>query len=205
MFFFLTQFLQNVLGWSPIATGLGFLPMTAGIVVAASTSSRLVGRIGIRPRLLVGPAAIVIGLAGLTRLRVTSSYLDLIGPLVIIALGLGLSFVPLALTAVSGVRASETGLASALLSTTQQVGGALGLAVLATIAISSAKSRLADLSAAAHGHVGTRAVAAATTHGYTSAFEVATCIALIGLVLSIAVIRPPNVAATTGSKPSVDA
>jgi NADH:ubiquinone oxidoreductase subunit 6 (subunit J) len=103
------------------------------------------------------------------------------------------------------VQPNETGLASALLSTSQQVGGALGLAVLATIAISSAKSRLADLSAAAHGHVGTRAVAAATTHGYTSAFEVATCIALIGLVLSIAVIRPPNLAATTASTPRVDA
>jgi predicted MFS family arabinose efflux permease len=198
MFFFLTQFLQNVLGWSPIATGLGFLPMTAGIVIAAATSSRLVGRIGIRPPLLVGPAAIVIGLAGLTRLRVTSGYLELIGPLVLIALGLGLAFVPLALTAVSGVRASETGLASALLSTTQQVGGALGLAVLATIAISSTRSRLTDLSAAAHGHASTRAMAIATTHGYTSAFTVATFIALTGLVLSIAVIRPPKMAATGG-------
>jgi len=205
MFFFLTQFLQNVLGWSPIATGLGFLPMTAGIVVAASASSRLVGRIGIRPPLLVGPAGIVIGLAGLTRLRVTSGYLDLIGPLVVIALGLGLSFVPLALTAVSGVQANETGLASALLSTTQQVGGALGLAVLATIAISSAKSRLAGLAAAAHGHEGPRAIAIATTHGYTSAFEVATCIALIGVVLSIAVIRPPKLAATSASMLPADA
>jgi EmrB/QacA subfamily drug resistance transporter len=195
MFFFLTQFLQNVLGWNPIKTGLGFFPMTAGIVTAAAIASRLVGRIGIRLPLLVGPTGIVIGLAWLTRLRVTSGYLDLLGPLVLIALGLGMSFVPLTLTAVSGVRANETGLASALLATTQQVGGALGLAVLATIAIASTKSKLSSLTASTSGHPSAAAMAAATTHGYTSAFEVATCIALAGLVISIAVIRPPKLTA----------
>jgi EmrB/QacA subfamily drug resistance transporter len=142
MFFFLTQFLQNILDWSPVKTGIGFLPMTAGIVVAATLASRLVGRIGIRLLLLVGPACAVIGLALLSRLTVHSGYVDLIGPLVIIAFGMGLAFVPLTLTAVSGVEPHETGLASALLNTAQQVGGALGLAILATIAIDATKSRI---------------------------------------------------------------
>jgi EmrB/QacA subfamily drug resistance transporter len=202
MFFFLTQFLQNVLSWSPIKTGLGFLPMTAGIVLAAGFTSRQVGRIGIRLPLLIGPAGIVAGLLWLTQLRVTSGYLDLVGPLVIIALGLGMSFVPLTLTAVSGVVPSETGLASALLSTTQQVGGALGLAALATVAIAATKHRVQDVAASSHGHVSASALASATTHGYTSAFEVATFIALAGFVISVLVIRPPKLSAL--SQPESD-
>ncbi len=192
MFFFLTQFLQNILGWSPIKTGLGFLPMTGGIVVAAGLTSRLVGRVGIRIPLLIGPAGAVVGLAWLTQLRVTSGYLDILGPLLIIAFGMGLSFVPLTLTAVAGVAQSETGLASALLNTAQQVGGALGLAVLATIAINATANKVKSVASATHGHVPASAVAIATTHGYTSAFQVATVIALAGLAVSIIVIRTPR-------------
>ena len=192
MFFFLTQFLQNILGWSAIKTGVGFLPMTAGIVVAAGVASRLVGRIGIRIPLLVGPAGAFVGLALLSRLTVTSSYVDIIGPLLIISLGMGLAFVPLTLTAVSGVRPNETGLASALLNTGQQVGGALGLAVLATVAIDATKSTTQSLSTATHGHL-TRAVnAVATTHGYTTAFEVGAGVALAAFVVSLVVIRAPR-------------
>ena len=202
MFFFLTQFLQNVLGWSPLKTGVGFVPMTAAIVVSAGLVSRSVARIGVRLPLLVGPGAVIIGLAWLTRLRVTSGYLDLLGPLVIIALGMGTAFVPLTLSAVSGVAARETGLASALLNTTQQVGGALGLAVLATVAIDATKNKLQSSGAAAHGHVSTMANAVATTHGYTSAFTVASFIALAGFVISVAVIRVPRPPAAT--EPELD-
>jgi EmrB/QacA subfamily drug resistance transporter len=189
MFFFLTQFLQNVLGWSPIKTGVGFLPMTAGIVVAANISSRLVGRIGIRLPLLIGPAGAVIGLAWLSRLTVTSGYTDILGPLLIISLGMGLAFVPLTLTAVAGVAPRETGLASALLNTNQQVGGALGLSVLATIAIDATKSKAQSLGAVVPGHASRAAAAIATTHGYTTAFTVAASIALTGLLVSALVIR----------------
>jgi EmrB/QacA subfamily drug resistance transporter len=192
MFYFLTQFLQNILGWSPLKTGVGFLPMTAGIVLSATVASRLVGRIGIRVPMLIGPAGAVIGLAWLSRLTVTSGYLDIVGPLIIISLGMGLAFVPLTLTAVSGVRPEETGLASALLNTAQQVGGALGLAVLATVAIDATTSKAHSLAAAANGHV-TRAVTAlATTHGYTTAFEVAAGIAFAGFLISLIVIRVPR-------------
>jgi EmrB/QacA subfamily drug resistance transporter len=197
MFFFLTQFLQNILGWSPLKTGIGFLPMTAGIVVAATLASRLVGRIGIRLLLLVGPGCAVIGLALLSRLTVHSGYVDLIGPLVIIAFGMGLAFVPLTLTAVSGVQPHETGLASALLNTAQQVGGALGLAILATIAIDATKSRIQNV-VANHGHVSATINAIATTHGYTDAFRVAAFIALAGFLISLAVVRVPPGTTTAG-------
>ena len=102
---------------------------------------------------------------------------------------------PLTLTAVSGVEPHEAGLASALLNTAQQVGGALGLAVLATIAIDATKNRIAGLTGA-HGHVGTTAIAIATTHGYTTAFTVAACIACTGFLISLAVIRVPRSALT---------
>ena len=194
IFYFLSQFFQNVLGWSPLRTGVGFLPMTVGIVVAAVSASRLVGKIGVRLLLIVGSACAVVGMALLTRLTVTSSYLDIIGPLLIISLGMGLTFVPLTLTAVSGVRPHETGLASALLNTGQQVGGAVGLAVLATVAINATKSKAESLAISTHGHGSSLATAIATTHGYTTAFAVSAGVAFAALLISIIVIRVPKVA-----------
>ncbi|HEY5112070.1 MAG TPA: MFS transporter [Acidimicrobiales bacterium] len=191
MFYFLSQYLQNVLGWSPIRTGVGFLPMTAGIIVAATLVSRFIGRVGIRIPLLVGPAFATIGMLWMSRITVTSSYLDVLGPLIIIALGMGFTFVPITLTAVSGVRPHEAGLASALLNTMQQVGGALGLAVLATVAIDASNSKLASLH-----QTTTLALKIATTHGYTTAFMVSAGIAFLGLLISIVFIRVPTTSAT---------
>lgn len=192
MMYFLTQYLQNVLGWSAIKTGLGFLPMTVGIVVAAVTVSRLIGRIGIRVPLLIGPAAAAVGLLWLSRLTVSSGYVNVIGPALIFAVGMGMAFVSMTLIAVSGVRSDEAGLASALLNTSQQIGGSLGLAILATVAIDATKSELRSL-AATNGHLTPSAAAAvATTHGYTTAFEVGAAIALVGFVISLLVIRAPQ-------------
>ena len=126
MLFFLTQFMQNVLGWSPVKTGVGFVPFTAGIVLAAAVTSRVLSRVTVRIPLLVGPSAVFIGLAWMSRLTVTSGYLNILWPLVIMAFGMGMQFVSLTLTAVRGVAPSETGLASALLNTGQQLGGAAG-------------------------------------------------------------------------------
>ncbi len=192
MFFFLTQFLQNVLGWSALKTGVGFLPMTLGIIGAAVLASRMISRIGIRIPLLVGPAAAVVGLELLTRLTVHSGYGAIVVPLLIVAIGMGLSFVPLTLTAVSGVAPNEAGLASALLNTTQQVGGALGLAILSTISYDAFKSKLASAASASHGVITHQATNIATTHGYTTAFQVGAFIAFAGLVVSAAVIRAPK-------------
>jgi EmrB/QacA subfamily drug resistance transporter len=187
MFYFLTQFLQNVQGWSAVKTGVGFLPMTIGIIIAATLTSRFIGRIGIRVPLIAGPAAAVLGMLWVSRITPTSHYLAVVGPLVLIALGMGFAFVPLTLTAVSRVTPDEAGLASALLNTMQQVGGALGLAVLATIAIDATKSKLASLHSTS-----TVANNIATTHGYTTAFLVSAGIAFIALLISIIVIRTPS-------------
>ncbi len=187
LFYFLTLYLQNILGWSAIRTGVGFLPMTFGIIIAAGITSQLVSKIGVRVPLIVGSGASVLGMLWITRITVSSSYLDILGPLIVIALGLGFVFVPLTLTAVSGVQAEEAGLASALLNTMQQVGGAIGLAVLATVAIDSKNSQLHGIHDAT-----TTAVNIATTHGYTTAFFVSAGITFIALVLSIVAIRVPK-------------
>jgi len=165
--------------------------------VAAALATQVIGKLGIRVPLVVGPTAAVGGLVWLSRLTPTSTYLDLLWPLLIISLGMGLAFVPLTLTAVSGVRDGEAGLASALLNTAQQVGGALGLAVLATVAIDATKNKLQSLAATTGGHVTSAATAVATTHGYTTAFEVGAGVALAGLAISLFVIRTPNSSAKT--------
>jgi len=187
VFFFLTQYLQNVHSYSAVRTGLAFLPMALGIMVTAILTSRLLIRVGIRLPLLLGPALAFGSLAWMTRLTPNSGYIDVLGPLVLLALGMGQCFVPLTTTAVSGVKAHETGLASALLNTSQQVGGALGLAVLGTVAISATRHQLAT----AGGHLSRAAIATATTHGYTEAFSVAAGMALVAFIVSLAVIRVP--------------
>jgi MFS family permease len=195
MFFFMTQYLQNVRGYSAARTGLEFLPMSAAIMVAAIGTSRLLVKIGVRPPLLLGPFLALLGDLLLTRLTVGSSYLAVIGPLVLIAFGMGQSFVPLTVTVMSGVAPGEAGLASALLNTGQQVGGALGLAVLGTIAI-SARRAYVSAAVAAH-HAVTRAVTnAATVHGYTRGFVVGSAIVAGALVISLLVVRAPKSVAT---------
>jgi hypothetical protein len=161
--------------------------MTAGIIVAATADVSPGRRIGIRLPLIVGPGIAVGGMLWMTRLTPTSHYVEVLGPLVLIALGMGFAFVPLTLTAVSRVEAQEAGLASALLNTMQQVGGALGLAVLATIAIDARNSKLASLHS-----TNTVAQNIATTHGYTTAFLVSAGIAAIALLIAIVVVRAPE-------------
>ena len=191
MFFFLTQYLQNVHGYSAIRTGLGFLPMSAGIMVAAIVTARNLARIGIRLPLITGPLFALVGLVWLTRLTPGSGYGAVIGPLIILALGMGQCFVPITVTAISGVEDHEAGLASALVNTGQQIGGALGLAVLGTIAISSAR-RYAFSTGASHRLSGPALIDAATTHGYTRAFIVASVLMGVTLLISVLAIRVPK-------------
>lgn len=200
MFFFLTQYLQIVHGYSAIRTGLGFLPMSAGIMVAAIGTARILTRVGIRVPLIVGPVFALGGLVWLTQLSPRSGYGSVIGPLIILALGMGQCFVPLTVTAISGVEAHEAGLASALLNTGQQVGGALGLAVLGTVAVSSARHYAAS-AAAHHSASGAALLNAATTHGYVQAFIVASALMGVALVISVLAIRVPG---ATGSAPSAE-
>jgi predicted MFS family arabinose efflux permease len=204
MFYFLTQFLQNILGWSAIKTGVGFLPMSAAVLAASVATSRLVGRIGIRAPLLIGPAAATLGLLWMSKLTVSSGYADVLGPLLVLALGMALTFVPLTLTAVSGVTSDEAGLASALLNTAQQIGGSLGLAVLATVAIYATKSTLSSMAAASQGRLAPSAAAIATTHGYTTAFVVGAAIAAVAFVISLLVIRVPRLGVLLQDDPDAE-
>ncbi|MGH6655385.1 MAG: MFS transporter [Actinocrinis sp.] len=187
--FFLTQFMQNVMHWSALKTGLGFLPMTVGVIGAAAGAARVISRSGVRTPMLTGPVATLAAMLWLTRLTETSSYLDVIGPLLLLATGLGFQFVPMTVIAVRAVRPAEAGAASALVNTAQQIGGALGLSVLATVAVNAAADRARDLTAAAHGHPTALTAAASAAHGYATAFGVTAAIAVVSLVVGLFTIQ----------------
>jgi EmrB/QacA subfamily drug resistance transporter len=184
-FFFITQFVQNILGYSPLKAGFAFLPMTIGIGGTANIISRLVGKIGPRRPMTVGPLMVAGGLMWLSFVGVHAAYVSIVGPLLLLAIGMGSTFVPLTLTVMSRVHRGEAGLASALLNTGQQIGGSLGLAVLVTVATSVTTGHLASA-----GHAVSRAQhALATTSGYDAAFRIGSCIALLAFVLAVTVIR----------------
>jgi EmrB/QacA subfamily drug resistance transporter len=204
MFFFLTQYLQNIVGYSPLRAGVSFLPVAVTIGAVAQVAARLVGRIGIRVLLLIGPAFSAAGLFWLSVLTVHSGYFGVIGPLLCIASGMGLSFVPLTLTAVAGVPQYETGLASALLNTGQQIGGAVGLALLSTVAVEAIRSKTKELAVTHAGHLTANLQRQAIVHGYTRAFLVASAIACFAFVLSLIVIRGPRPAQVTAAEPAIN-
>jgi predicted MFS family arabinose efflux permease len=167
MWYFLSLYLQNVLGFSALKTGLAFLPMGITIIIGAQASSRILPRTGVRPLLLTGTVVAAGGFAWLSAISPDSSYwTHVFGPGCLIALALGLLFTPLAAAATAGVAFTDAGLASGVLNTSRQIGGSLGLAVLATIATDRAQAALAA------GH-GATSVAAALDAGYSRAFVVA--------------------------------
>ena len=173
--FFLSQIMQNVLGYSPLRAGFAFLPLAVVVVAAAQVSSRLVGRVGPRLLIALGAAALAVGLFMLSRLTAHSSYApDILVPLVILATGFGLIFLPTTVVAVSGAARHESGLASAVLNVSQQLGGSIGLAVLGTVAANVA------------GTTGS------LTTGFTTAFGVGSGIALAGFLLAVLTIRTPG-------------
>ncbi len=144
MFFFLTLYMQNVLGYSPLQTGAAYLPLTVGVGISAGVSSQLLGRIGTRPVIVVGALITAGGLWYLSRIPVDGSYLtDLFPGLMIVSLGIGAVFVAVTTAANAGVPADKAGLAAALLNSSQQVGGALGLAIFSAIATSHTNHLLA--------------------------------------------------------------
>ena len=142
LIFFLTQFLQDVLGYSPILAGVAYLPIPVSVAVTSVAVSRLLRRVPLRVFLTIGPVLITAGLVWVSRITATSGYGEIFGPLVLFGLGMGLLFMPLTLNAVASVRGHESGLAAALLATSQQLGGSLGLAALVTVAATATRSRL---------------------------------------------------------------
>jgi EmrB/QacA subfamily drug resistance transporter len=180
MWFFLTLYMQQVLHYSAVRAGLSFLPMTLSIVLTSSLAPRLVARLGVRPVLATGMLSAAVGLALLTGVRPGGSYLATVLPGGVLgAAGLGLSLVPATIAAVQGVSAAQTGLASGLLNTSRLAGGALGLAVLSTIAASHTRAQLA----AGASNLG------ALTSGYQLALGVGAAICLAGALAAVALLR----------------
>ncbi|MGD0698941.1 MAG: MFS transporter [Trebonia sp.] len=181
VFLFLTYYMQQVKGYSPVTTGLLFLPMVGGILIASTLSSVvLLPRVG--PRVLIAAGLLLSGggTALLGQLSVTSSYLGgMLPALLAMGLGFGMIFAPATNTATAGVPAKDSGVASALVNTMQQVGGSIGVSVLSTIAASATTSYLL-----AH-HASAQAAAIAATHGYTLAFTISACLLGVGALLAV--------------------
>jgi EmrB/QacA subfamily drug resistance transporter len=176
MFFFLTLYMQNVLGFSPLMTGAAYLPLTAGVAVAAGIGSQLMSRIGTRPMIVGGAATVAAGLLLLSRVPADGSYLvDLLPGLMIVAFGIGAMFVAVTTAANAGVPADKAGLAAALLNASQQVGGALGLAILSAIATARTKHLFAAHATPAH----------ALTGGFHRAMLVGSVIVLVTAVIAL--------------------
>ena len=196
LFFFLTLFIQTVLGYSAIRSGVAYLPFAVGVVLGSAVASPLVSRTGPRPLIVAGAAMVAGGMFWFSRLTEHAGYAsDLLGPQIVSSLGLGLVFVPLSLVSLHNVAEQDSGVASSLLNTAQQVGGAIGLAVLGTVAWTTVADSLRTQLA----HAGVVAKPGPTppapvyhlalTDGFSRAFEVAAGIGLLGVLIAIFTIR----------------
>ena len=188
MFLFMTLHLQVVLGWTPLKAGLGFLPFALAVIASAGLVARLLPRVGPRPLLVTGLAMASAGMLLLVRTTPDSSYASTILPsALIIGTGLALVFVPASSTALLGVEDHDAGVASAVLSTAQQVGGSLGLALLNTIAIGAFTGKLTDLVATGDDPRSAAVLATAQVHGYHVAYVWGAAFFAAGLVVSLVV------------------
>jgi EmrB/QacA subfamily drug resistance transporter len=181
MFFFISLYLQDVLHYSPIKAGVSYLPLAVGIILSAGLASQIVTRVGFKPPLVAGLLLIAGGLLWFSQVPAPGgSYAaDVLGPSLLAAVGLGFAFVPVTIAAVTATEPQEAGLASGLINTSQQVGGALGLAILATIANSRTQSLF---------HAGVHSSAVALTKGFDRAFLVGCGFAVAGAILAVALI-----------------
>jgi len=180
MFFFISLYMQQVLGYSAIHAGLSYLPLALVIMASAAIASQLVTKLGYKPVLAAGMLFIVVGLVWFSRVSVGGGFTtDILGPSLFAAAGLGFAFVTTTIAAVSGVEENEAGLASGLINTSQQVGGALGLAVLSTVATSRTDDAMSS---------GTSSLASGLTEGFQAAFLGGAAIAALGFVLTLVLI-----------------
>ena len=181
MFFFISLYMQQVLGYSAIHAGLSYLPLALTIIVAAGLGGQLVTRFGFKPVLAAGMAFVALGLLWFSRVSVGGGFLtDILGPSLLAAIGLGFGFVTSTIAAVSGVNEREQGVASGLINTSQQIGGALGLAVLSTIATTRTDHVMASGTSTPHN---------ALTAGFQSAFLGGAVIAALGFAATLILIR----------------
>jgi EmrB/QacA subfamily drug resistance transporter len=204
MFFFLTLFVQDVLGYSPLKAGFAFLPVTVALIFTAQFAARTLPRLGPKPLMTTGAVLAVIGLAWVSQISVNSGYVDgILGPMLIFGLGMGLLFVPLTIVAVSGVAPRESGAASSLLNVMQQVGGALGLSILVTVFGTASRNEATNQVArffadatpqlraqfAQTGQLPAPYAANILAHGISTAFLLAVAFAALALAVSVVVVR----------------
>lgn len=183
VFFFLTLYMQDVLHYSALKTGVAYLPLTVMIVIGAGVGSRILGRVGARPIVVTGFVLAAAGLALLARVSPTTGYLDFLPSLLLIGAGMGLSLVAITSSAVAGVPQEDTGVASALLNAVQQMGGSLGLAVLTAVAT-------ARLDAVRPRHPTPATLAAANTSSWAYAFVVAALLLVGAAIIGGWLLRP---------------
>src|SRR6266508_583520 len=186
MFLMLTLYMQQVLHYSAMKTGVAYLAVAGTAIFWSALAAQLVTRVGVKPVLVVGMTALSAGLLYFTQVSASGSYVgDLLPGFLLIAVGLGFSFVPISIAALAGVQPAEAGLASGLINTSQQIGGALGIAALTAVATSTTNDGIAS---------GT-AVPVALTDGFQAAFIGAAAIALVGVLVALFVVRREDLVA----------
>ncbi len=195
MFLMLTLYMQQVLGYSAMQSGLAYLAVAGTAIVWSAVAAQLVTRIGVKPVLVTGMTALTIGLVYFTQVSVGGSYLgDLLPGFLVVGLGIGFSFVPISIAALAGVQPAEAGLASGLINTSQQIGGALGIAALSTIASSHTDDALAS---------GT-ALPNALVDGFQAAFVAGTIVAALGILASLTLIRRRHLEQVPAVEPAAE-
>jgi EmrB/QacA subfamily drug resistance transporter len=192
MFLMLTLYMQQVLGYSPMKTGVAYLAVAGSAIITSTIAAQLVTRVGVKPVIVAGMAFLAAGLLYFTQVSVGGSYLgDLLPGFLLIAAGLGFSFVPISIAALAGVQASEAGLASGLFNTSQQIGGALGIAALSAVATSKTEAGVA---------AGTP-LPKALTDGFESAFIWGGVVAIVGILVALVLVRRSELEAPAEEAP----
>jgi EmrB/QacA subfamily drug resistance transporter len=180
MFLMLTLYMQQVLGYSAMKTGVAYLAVAGTSIIWAAVASQLVTKVGVKPVLVTGMSLLTVGLLYFTQVSVGGSYVgDLLPGFLIVAIGMAFSFVPISIAALAGIEAKDAGLASGLINTSQQIGGALGIAVLSSVAVAQTNdaTRAGD------------AVPTALTSGFQAAFWVGAAVAAVGVLASVFLVR----------------
>jgi EmrB/QacA subfamily drug resistance transporter len=192
MFLMLTLYMQQVLGYSAMKTGVAYLAVAGTSIIWANVAAALVNKVGVRPLIASGMAILAVGMLLFTQIAVDGSYVaNLLPGFLIVAFGMALCFVPISIAALAGVRQAEAGIASGLINTSQQIGGAVGIALLSTVAITRTENEVASGAATPE----------ALTSGFQLAFWVGAAIALAGVVAALVLIRQEEVEAAPQAVP----
>jgi EmrB/QacA subfamily drug resistance transporter len=195
MFLMLTLYMQQVLGYSAMKTGVAYLAVAGTAIIWSAVAAQLVTRVGVKPVLAAGMAFLTAGLVLFTQVPVDGSYVsDLLPGFLLLGVGIGFAFVPISIAALAGVQPAEAGLASGLINTSQQIGGALGIAALSTIATTHTSDKLS---------AGVPAPSA-LVDGFTAAFTVGAVIAAAGVVAALTLIRRDELEQAPVAEPALD-